>query len=322
MLKIGFITCADLSKYNVSTKNPLFTHDDQVACDFLLEKKIHVEPLVWGSEIEKIIKKAFDLLIVRSVWDYSLSESHTHNFFKWLEELEEHQVAVVNNYDILRWNLDKHYLDELKKQGIRILPTEYLEPQDAYIKFYAALKNWGAIVVKPCISAGAKDTFLLKNLNDLENFLPKLSLIRGERSFIIQPFVERICSEGEWSLVFLNKLYSHAVLKRPQVGNWLVQDELGGSVISEDPPESVRIFAKEAVDKLQKFLHNKYGPKASLLYGRVDVLPGLFLGELELFEPELFFLDRRVQKPNLAALSKFYEGIISFCQTNNFRGCL
>ena len=322
MLKIGFITCADLSKYNVSKKNPLFTHDDQLAYDFLLEKNIHVEPVIWGSDVEQIIQEAFDLLIVRSVWDYSISESHTKNFFAWLKELEKHKVSVVNNYDILRWNLDKHYLYELGQQGIKILPTEFLETQDTYEKLYAALKNWGKIVVKPCISAAARHTFLLKNIGELEAFLPQLSLIRGERSFMIQPFVDRICVEGEWSLVFLNQLYSHAVLKKPKGGNWLVQDELGGSVSSEDPPDTVRIFAEEVVVKLQMFLHQIYGPKAWLLYGRVDILPGFFLGELELFEPELFFLDRREQKPNLAALTKFYEGVLDYCKNNNARGCL
>jgi hypothetical protein len=313
MLKVGFITCADLSKYNISKKNPLFTHDDQLACDFLEKRNIIIEPVLWGSNIYDIISQDFDLLIVRSVWDYANSEYNTKNFFKWLKDLENNHVKIVNNYDIINWNIDKRYLLDLNQQDIKIVPTEFLGPLDNTNKFQEALKNWEKIVVKPCISAGARHTFLLKNYADLENFLPQFELIRDERTFMIQPFVDRICFEGEWSLVFLNNLYSHAVLKKPQPGNWLVQDELGGSVSSEDPPDTVCIFAEKVMNILQKFLYQRFGASASLLYGRVDILPGLFLGELELFEPELFFLDRRAQKPNEAALSKFYDGVISFC---------
>jgi len=313
MLKIGFITCADLSKYKISKKNFYFTHDDQLACDFLQEKNIHVEPVLWGSDAKIIKQQAFDLLIVRSPWDYSISELHTKNFLSWLKELEDHKLRVVNNYAVINWNLDKHYLYELDQHGVRILPTEFLEPTDTHDKLFSALKAWGKIVVKPCVSAGARDTFLLKSLLDLEAFLPQLNLIRGARSFMIQPFVDRICSEGEWSLVFLDESYSHAVLKKPQAGNWLVQDELGGSVSSINPPEMVRTVAEEIFQKLKDLLHKNYGQKASLLYGRIDILPGLFLGELELFEPELFFLDRRTQKPNVEALDKLYQGVLRFC---------
>ncbi len=93
----------------------------------------------------------------------------------------------------------------------------------------------------------------------------------------------------------------------------MVQDELGGSVSCENPPNEVRAIAEDVSEKLKNLLHEKIGPQASLLYGRIDILPGLFLGELELFEPELFFLDRRIHAPNLEALEKFYRGVLRFC---------
>lgn len=306
MLKVGFITCADLARFKVSLKNSLFTHDDQLACDYLVDKNIHVEPVVWGSDIKLIKQHAFDLLIIRSPWDYWMSESHTRNFFNWLKELEDNKIRVANNYAVVNWNLDKHYLHELNQHGVKILPTEFLEPEESHDKLYSALKAWSKIVVKPCVSAGARDTYLLKNLSELEAFMPNFSLIRDKRSFMIQPFVDQICTEGEWSLVFLNQVYSHAVLKKPQFGNWLVQDELGGSVSSGRPSKIIIDAAQDIFDKLKILLNE------NLLYARVDILPGLFLGELELFEPELFFLDRRINAPNLEALDKFYQGVLRF----------
>ena len=85
---------------------------------------------MWGSDPKQLSKQNFDLFVIRSVWDYSISETHTINFFKWLKELEEHKVPVVNNYNVIYWNQDKHYLQELEQQGVKILPTEFLEPKD------------------------------------------------------------------------------------------------------------------------------------------------------------------------------------------------
>jgi hypothetical protein len=50
-----------------------------------------------------------------------------------------------------------------------------------------------------------------------------------------------------------------------------------------------------------------------LLYARLDVFPGLYISELELVEPELFFLDRRTMKPNVRALQLFHDGIVACC---------
>src|SRR5688572_24089845 len=114
MRKIGFITCADLSRYNVSPRNPLLTYDDQTACDHLMSHGYDVKPVVWGTPAFEILNQRFDLLIVRSAWDYMDSEQNRVGFLAWLKELDDHQVPVANSYQVLRWNLDKHYLRDLQ----------------------------------------------------------------------------------------------------------------------------------------------------------------------------------------------------------------
>ncbi len=315
MKKIGFITCSDLSRYFPSRKSPLLTHDDQIACDYLQEKGFLVEPIIWGTPIEKILAQEVILLIVRSPWDYMDNKVNFQTFLSWLEQLAEAQIPVANSVEILRWNFDKHYLKDLAACHIPVLPTIFLETQDPLEKMEHALKIWKNIVVKPCISAGARDTFLIQNFSELEALLagkmfPFLSFdeLRLNRAFMIQPFIDDIQSKGEWSLVFLHEQYSHAVLKLPKKGGWLVQDELGGSVTSLDPPDEILEIAVKAFPQLASLLKTMFSDSC-LLYARLDIIPGGYVGEVELIEPELFFLDRRNQRPNDQALLLFYQGI-------------
>ncbi len=50
-----------------------------------------------------------------------------------------------------------------------------------------------------------------------------------EDVYLVQPFQPEIQTEGEWSLIFIDGEYSHAVLKRPAAGDYRVQNDFGGS---------------------------------------------------------------------------------------------
>lgn len=297
MAHIAFVTCADLSRYFVSEHNPLLTHDDQIVFDALLAQGHKVTPVIWGTAVQGL---KLDLMIVRSPWDYMDSEENRTAFIEWLHDVHEAGITLANPYAVMRWSLDKHYLKDLKEAGVAIVDTIFLEPDDPVHKIDEAFAVHGAIVVKPCISAAAKDTHLIQSGDELALFQKHFAAMRGDRAFMIQPFIAGIQSEGEWSLVFLNDVYSHAVHKLPKKGGWLVQDELGGSVRCDEPDERIVAFAKDAYSKLRR---------GALLYARVDVMPGLMIGELELVEPELFFLDRKSGRPNERAILHFVDGV-------------
>lgn len=311
MSKIAFVTCADLGRYHVSKKNPLFTHDDQVAIDYLQSQNLEVVPLIWGTEINKILDLGLDLIIIRSPWDYANSQSSINNFFSWLHTLEEHQVPMLNPCHILKWNLNKKYLFDLENINIAIPPSILINEGNYESRIHQALQRWENIVVKPCIGAGAKNLFLLKQ-EDIDNFLDRFSQLRHCQEFLIQPFIKEVKQQGEWSLIFINNKYSHAVLKKPKINHWLVQDELGGTVKSLEATNEVYEFAADAYQKLTHFLEGSFLKNPFILYARIDIMPGPLLGEIELVEPELFFLDRCSFTPNDEALIKFYEGIKSY----------
>ena len=101
------------------------------------------------------------------------------------------------------------------------------------------------------------------------------------RSLLVQPFADEIVTSGEWSVVFFDGEYSHAVLKKPASGDFRVQEELGGHGEPRDPSPAI-------VEQARLVLSHAPTP---LLYARVDGIErdgGFVLMELEINEPFLY----------------------------------
>ena len=322
MKHVAFVTCANLNAYFPSTKDPFLTHDDYLAAEYLRNKNFQITPLIWGEDPQKIKEKNFDCLLIRSPWDYTETNAKRNAFTTWLQRLKETSIQVFNPPEVMLWNLDKHYLKDFLKVGVQTVPSEFIESQESFDLLNHFKKN-GSFVLKPTISAAARDTFRFLLEEDITNFIEgrtpyKKSFedFRQDRSFILQPYLKDIETKGEWSLVFLGGFYSHGVLKKPKQGHWLVQDELGGSVLWEKIPKKIEEKAIEifnqighAYEQSQKKTHSI---QHLLAYARIDLIEDnqeLYLSEVELIEPELFFLDRS-QKPPAAhteALSKLHH---------------
>ena len=108
---------------------------------------------------------------------------------------------------------------------------------------------------------------------------------------MVQPYLERVETEGEVSAIYIDGRLSHAVQKIPVAGDYRVQDDFGATDFPVDLTDE-RLEAANAVLQAaeRKFAHLGRHP---LLYARVDFLFGdageLLLTELELVEPSLFF---------------------------------
>jgi glutathione synthase/RimK-type ligase-like ATP-grasp enzyme len=112
---------------------------------------------------------------------------------------------------------------------------------------------------------------------------------------LVQPFLEAIRTDGEWSLLFYGGDYSHAVLKRPRRGDFRVQQTHGGTSEVSEPSPQVIEQAQRALDAAGQASH----------YARVDgcVVDGRFvLMELELIEPDLFLRAHPSAPATLAAV--------------------
>jgi glutathione synthase/RimK-type ligase-like ATP-grasp enzyme len=295
-MHIGFITAADLSRYFPALSEPLLTHDDYAAGVALAAAGHTVTPVVWGTDLPQL--SAYDLLIVRSPWDYMDTDEKRSGLFHWLSAVASAGIPLQNHIDWLLWNSDKNYLGQLAALGVPVVPTRYLGPDEHVDNAALArlFRDQGPFVLKPTVSAAARDTFLIDQpavaacLHSLNGRVEgDFSGWRGMRMFMIQPFLPEIRTHGEWSLVYFGGEFSHAVHKQPASGQWLVQDELGGSVLSAQPPLEVAAVARQAAAVLPQIR------RPMPLYMRIDVIQaaaGPLVSEIEMIEPELFFLSR------------------------------
>lgn len=266
MPTIAFVTYQQL---------PELTLDEQSVAACLRRRGLEVDAVSWDDPTA--LWSDYAAIVVRSCWDY---HHHSAEFAGWIDQLEYVRVPLWNPAPLLRWNMDKRYLYDLEQRGVSIVPTALLE-QGANVDLAELMdqRGWQDVVVKPAISATAYGTWRTSQPDTKDQ--ARLNQLLGVSGVLVQPFQADICLEGEWSLVFIGGAYSHAVLKRPRVGDFRVQSSFGGRVEDRSPPSAVIKQAEQVVAQIQ-------GP---WLYARVDgvVIDGVLrLMELELIEPFLF----------------------------------
>jgi glutathione synthase/RimK-type ligase-like ATP-grasp enzyme len=242
----------------------------------------------------------FDVVVIRSPWDYF---KQPQAFLRVLEHIDRSSARLANPLEIVSWNLDKRYLQELEELGIPIVPTRWLaklQPAD----LDAAFEQFATqeIVVKPTIGAGAENTFWLRrNNNSCEATRQALQVFQS-RPLMVQPFLHAILERGEYSLFYFGGQFSHCVRKMPKPGDFRVQEEHGG-IIRIWPADAALLAAgKRVLDAID----------AELLYARVDFVhlstEELAVIEIELIEPSLYFAyDEQSPVRFAAALDQMYR---------------
>ena len=238
--------------------------------------------------------------IFRSTWDYF---NRFDEFFSWLEKTRK-VLDFINCPEIIYWNLDKHYLNDLKKSNINIPPTIFIEKGEQYsLKTLFKKTEWTKAVLKPAIAGAARETFLIKKEKHL-NYEKELQRLIKNESMIFQEFQYQIQSKGEMSLIMINGHFTHAVLKKAKNGDFRVQDDFGGTVEDYLPNKEEIAFAEKAIAACPE----------ETTYGRVDIFYDnnnlLSLGELELIEPELWF------RKHHSAADKLADAIFMQIQNN------
>jgi glutathione synthase/RimK-type ligase-like ATP-grasp enzyme len=265
--RLALATCSSLPDLDV---------DDQLLLAPLAARGVAATPVVWDDP--GVSWSAFDGVLVRSCWDYHL---RARDFNRWIDALEAASVQLWNPPAVLRWNAEKSYLRELAERGIDVVPTRWVERGAAEsLASVLAETGWSCAVVKPAVSAAAHCTWRTSPGDAAAREVDFRALVASGR-VLVQPYLDVVERDGEWSLVFLDGAFSHAVVKRPKAGDFRVQSHHGGEEHAAIAPPAL-IAAAEAVVR---------AAAAERLYARVDgcVLDGRFhLMELELLEPSLF----------------------------------
>ncbi len=217
--------------------------------------------------------------LFRTTWDYF---DRFPEFTRWLDIVST-KTRLINPIELIRWNMDKHYLRDLDNKDIAIPPTRIIEKGEAItLRELYAETGWNDSVVKPTVSGGGRHTYRLhpENLADHESIFQTLIL---NEAMILQPYLRSIETRGEVALMVIGGQFSHAILKRAKEGDFRVQDDFGGTVHPYTPtPEEIE-FAEHVVSVCT--------PQP--LYARVDLMfdnnDQPVVSELELIEPEMWF---------------------------------
>ena len=221
----------------------------------------------------------FDAVYLCTAWDYPL---HLDEFEAVLERIDTSSALLVNELSLVRWNMRKSYLRDLELRGADIVPCLSLAGMDtATIPGWFAAHETDRVVIKPEVGANAQDTFVLREPVDADTQAMLQTVFRN-RNFLVQPFIESICTEGEFSLFFFAGEFSHAILKTPAAGDFRSQEEHGSQIQAVTP-------AAELLRAGQRIL-GLVEPQP--VYARVDLVRDVddrfLLMELELIEPSLY----------------------------------
>jgi glutathione synthase/RimK-type ligase-like ATP-grasp enzyme len=301
-LKIGLVVCKPekLVAYfptpmepDFLPTEPPFTPDDQILVNELRSRGHQVDPVIWGGEIRPLVDN-YDRLVIRSPWDYMDSETLRLDFFNWLHSLGETTLPVKNDPVIMTWLTDKRYLLDLEQAGLKIVPTRYAEIGSG-LDLTQCFS--GAQIVKPAVSAAGVGLVTLDTLEKVLNFQESFRQLNKKEAFLIQPLLSEIHTNGEWSLIYIGGIFSHAVKKTPAPGTVLCHAEHGGTLQFSAPPDGVRRAGDKAIERLPQAFHIRHAQWPSctlfpLLYLRVDLIEthqGPLVSECEGVEPELFF---------------------------------
>lgn len=253
--------------------------------DFVSDAELAVAPMAelgWAVDMVPWRRDAewddYDLVYICTPWDY---QDDVGAFLDVLETIERSSALLVNSLDLVHWNLEKTYLRELEMRGADIVPSLFFDRFDAdTVAACFVAHESDRIVVKPVVGANADYISVLSEpLTGAD--VDALQRVFADRPFFVQPFIESVQSEGEYSLFFLGGDYSHAILKKPKQGDFRTQEEHGADILSIEAPAALVQTARHVLGVVS--------PQP--VYVRADFVRGrgrFLLMELELIEPSLY----------------------------------
>ncbi|MEV4813637.1 ATP-grasp domain-containing protein [Micromonospora avicenniae] len=271
--RVALITCGELADLDP---------DDGLVLAPLAARGVGAEPVVWDDPAADWA--AYDLAVLRSPWDYM---PRRDEFVAWAQRVPR----LANPADVVRWNTDKRYLDELSAAGVPTVPTAWVGPGESW----TPPADSGEYVIKPAVSAGSQDTGRY-DLADPEHRGLAVAHVRrlsaAGRVTMVQPYLTAVDTAGETALLFLagrqGLAFSHAIRKGPM----LTGPDFGVDGLYRPEEITARTATEEQLAVAAKTLAAVPGGSDRLLYARVDLIPGPdgrpILVELELTEPSLF----------------------------------
>jgi len=255
-----------------------YVSDDELTITHLNDVGWTVEMVSWRKDYNW---SQFDVVVIRTTWDY---QNDPDAFFAVLESIDSSGARLENSLELVRWNMQKTYLRDIASRGTPIVPTLWQKGAVDTKKlgsFFDQLHT-EEMIIKPIIGASAGHAFRLPRSQSNAK-IPTLEKIFGRRAYMVQPFMQNIIEEGEFSLIYFEGMHSHTILKTPKTNDFRVQEEHGGNIRPVIAEPELLHSSQHVIDSLPQIP----------LYARVDFVRTeqntFALMELELIEPALYF---------------------------------
>ncbi|MCS6883815.1 MAG: hypothetical protein RMM17_06135 [Acidobacteriota bacterium] len=261
--------------------------DDELAQEALSRRNIEVHTVSWRRHLDWA---SYELVIIRTTWDYQQSPEA---FISALEKINA-ATRLENPLGIVKWNLEKSYLKDLELRGIPTVKTWFLDTMPSEALLEDACRKFGSeeLIIKPLVSANADFTYRLRS-GCFSKVIGLLQTTFSGKKYLLQPFLESVVEEGEYSVFYFGGHFSHAIVKLPKAEDFRVQEEHGGQILPILPTAELIAAADRVIRSIGR----------SLLYARVDLVRQngeLALMELELIEPSLYFRTSPTAASNFA----------------------
>lgn len=264
--------------------------DENGLLDALAQRGLDPQIKVWSDP--DVDWEDAGIVVVRSVVDYAADRKE---FLRWAKSVPR----ILNQEDVLRWNSDKHYLQELAKRGLPTIPTTWISAEENYEKrqVHARFPAYGDFVLKPAVSSGVRDIgrYSAENIGHRQDAIQQaMDLLADDRDVMVQRYQEQIDIHGEVSLIFFNGLLSHAVHKQALLHPSEVTDrKVREVVVSAHQPTDLELGWGERIRAvIHDYVRSRLGRDEQFLFNRVDVVPdgeGSFMVmEIALVDADLY----------------------------------
>ncbi len=258
---IALATCAELP--------------DGDADDAGLTAALDAQFVIWDDPA--VDWSRYDGVVVRSVWDYA---GRREEFLAWARMIGP---RLINPPELIAWNTDKRYLDDLAAAGIPVVPTSFVAPGGPVVL------GSEDCVVKPTVSAGSKDTARFA-AGEHERALELVERIHASgRTAMVQPYIPSVDERGETALLYFGGRFSHAIHKGPLLRPGEAPAE-GLFALEEIHPRTPTPAERALADRVVGYVSERDG--SAPVYARVDLVEdpsgAPIVLELELTEPSLF----------------------------------
>ena len=240
--------------------------------DALAERGIDPRVAAWDDE--SVDWSEAGIVVLRSVHNYA---ARRDDFLRWTRGI----LKLLNSADVVEWNTDKHYLQELGARGMPTIDTVWLEPEAGLTKHqvHTRFPSLGDFVVKPAISSGSRDTgrYTARDATSRMHAIQHAyQLLQEGRSVMVQRYVKSVDERGETALIYLNGVLSHVVEKEAMLlGPLAAPDAVAEEVaVARQASEAELRTGEQARAAIHGYIKERMGRDAQLLFSRIDMVEG------------------------------------------------